>query len=122
MPIITTYPFKKAPLNSKDEITISDVDSSTVGFNTKNTSLEILAGYVIEENSTIINQSIPLRVWGDATIPEATRYVSHGLNKYPSVTVVSDSNVVMIGNVKYINTDQVQLTFSAPFSGKAYFN
>jgi hypothetical protein len=122
MPIITTYPFKKAPLNSKDEITISDVDSSTVGFNTKNTSLEILAGYIIEENSTIINQSIPLKVWGDATIPEATRYVSHGLNKYPSVTVVSDSNVVMIGNVKYINTDQVQLTFSAPFSGKAYFN
>jgi len=119
MPIITTYPFKKAPLNSKDEITISDVDSSNAGFDTKNTSLEVLAGYIIEENSTIVNQSIPLKVWGDAATPEATRYVSHGLNKFPSVTVVNSANEVVIGNV---TTDQVQLIFSAAFSGKAYFN
>tara|TARA_R110000796_G_scaffold20527_7_gene61026 strand:- start:1790 stop:2158 length:369 start_codon:yes stop_codon:yes gene_type:complete len=122
MPIITTYPFKKAPLNSKDEITISDVNSLNAGFDTKSTSLEILAGYIIEENSTIVNQSIPLKVWGDAATPEATRYVSHGLNKFPSVTVVNSANEVVIGNVRYITTDQVQLTFSAAFSGKAYFN
>ena len=122
MPIITTYPFKKAPLNSKDEITISDVDSTNAGFDTRNTSLEVLAGYIIEENSTIVNQSIPLKVWGDAATPEATRYVSHGLNKFPSVTVVNSANEVVIGSVKYITTDQVQLIFSAAFSGKAYFN
>jgi hypothetical protein len=122
MPIITTYPFKKAPLNSKDEITISDVDSSNAGFDTKNTSLEILAGYIIEENSTIVTQSVPLKVWGDAATPAATRYVSHGLNKFPSVTIVNSANEVVVGNVKYITTDQVQLTFSAAFSGKAYFN
>tara|TARA_R100000541_G_scaffold7152_1_gene14781 strand:+ start:902 stop:1270 length:369 start_codon:yes stop_codon:yes gene_type:complete len=122
MPIITTYPFKKAPLDSKDEITISDVDSSNAGFNTKNTSLEILAEYIIEENSITFTQSVPATVWGDVTTPEAIRYVSHNLNKFASVTVVSDSNQVMIGNIKYISVNQVQLTFSAPFSGKAYFN
>tara|TARA_R100000935_G_C2789684_1_gene145405 strand:+ start:575 stop:913 length:339 start_codon:yes stop_codon:yes gene_type:complete len=112
MPIITTYPFKKAPLNKKDEITISDVDSANAGFKTKNTTLEILAEYIVLENSFIFTQSIPETVWN----------ITHGLGKFASVTVVSDSNQVMIGNTEYINANQVQLTFSAAFSGKAYFN
>ena len=64
------------------------------------------------QNSFIFTQSIPETVWN----------ITHGLGKFASVTVVSDSNQVMIGNTEYINANQVQLTFSAAFSGKAYFN
>lgn len=119
MPIITSYPFKEDPLNKKDEIIISD---STKGLKTKTTSLDVLNDFITASSTFIFAQGIPQKVWGNPLTPEGIRYVKHDLNKFASVTVVSDQNQVMIGNVKYINTNEVQLTFSAAFSGKAYFN
>ena len=46
MPIITTYPFKKAPLDKKDEIVLSDALSSDPNFKTKTTDLDQLMKYV----------------------------------------------------------------------------
>ena len=119
MPIITTYPFKEDPLNKKDEIIVSDY---TKGLKTKTTSLDVLNSFIVSNSTFIFIQSIPQTTWGNPGTSAPIRYVTHNLNKFASVTVVSDSNRVMIGNVEYINANEVQLTFSAPFSGKAYFN
>ena len=51
-----------------------------------------------------------------------TQEVNHGLNKYCSVVVVDSGDNVVVGDVVYIDTNNVRLTFAAPFSGKAYFN
>lgn len=48
--------------------------------------------------------------------------IKHDLNKYPSVTVVDSANSVVIGDVVYIDENNVRLTFSGAFSGKAYLN
>lgn len=48
--------------------------------------------------------------------------IKHDLNKYPSVTVVDSANSVVIGDVTYIDENNVRLTFSGAFSGKAYLN
>ena len=112
MPIITSYPFKKAPLNSIDEMNISDVSGSVPGFRTKTTSLEVLAKYIILENSFDFTQGVPSVLWT----------IKHDLNKFPSVTVVNESKEVMIGNIKYIDKDNITITFSAAFSGYAYLN
>lgn len=48
--------------------------------------------------------------------------INHNLNKYCSVTVVDDNNDVVIGEIHYNSMNQVTLTFTASFSGKAYFN
>lgn len=54
--------------------------------------------------------------------PETTWTVNHNLNKNPSVTVVNSANNVVYGEVEYITANQVVLTFSDAFSGKAFFN
>jgi len=55
-------------------------------------------------------------------IPSATWNITHGLNKFPSVTVVDTSKQIVIGDVIYTNTNSLVITFSAPFSGEAYLN
>ena len=60
----------------------------------------------------IFNQSIPATTWN----------ITHNLDKFCSVEVVSSSNVIKYGNVTYNNTNSLTITFSAAFSGKAYFN
>lgn len=41
---------------------------------------------------------------------------------YPSVTVVDNNKIVVLGEIKYITTTQLTLTFTATFSGTAYLN
>ena len=56
------------------------------------------------------------------SIPSTTWTITHNLDKFCSVEVVSDSNVIKYGNVTYINSNSLTITFSAAFSGKAYLN
>ena len=55
-------------------------------------------------------------------IPSATWNITHNLGKFCSVTVVNTSNEIVVGNVTYVNDNSLTITFSAPFSGKAYLN
>lgn len=48
--------------------------------------------------------------------------VTHNLNKRASVTVVDSGGSEVEGDILFISDNQVQLLFSAPFSGEAYFN
>lgn len=48
--------------------------------------------------------------------------VAHNLNRFPTITVVDSANTEVIGDVAYIDSNNVVLTFSAPFSGKAFCN
>ena len=54
--------------------------------------------------------------------PSSTWTVTHNLGKFPSVSVVNSSKVIVYGNVNYINTNELTITFSAPFSGQAFLN
>lgn len=58
------------------------------------------------------NQYIPSSIWN----------VNHGLNKKPAVSVVDSAENVVFGEVEYIDDNNVRITFSGAFSGKAYFN
>jgi len=48
--------------------------------------------------------------------------ITHNLNKYCSVTVVDNNDDVVIGEIRYNSLNQVTLTFTAAFTGKAFFN
>ena len=48
--------------------------------------------------------------------------INHNLGKYPSVTILDSSGQTVIGNIEYLDFNNITLTFSAAFSGKAYFN
>lgn len=48
--------------------------------------------------------------------------IHHGLNKYPSVTVVDTAGTQGFGTVSYIDSNNVTVSFSAAFAGSAYLN
>lgn len=48
--------------------------------------------------------------------------ICHNLRKYPSVTVVDSANSVVVGDVEYIDENNLVITFSGAFSGMAYMN
>ncbi len=60
----------------------------------------------------IFTQGAPATVWN----------IQHNLGKFPSVSVINNNNVVINGEVTYIDNNNVQLNFSAGFTGKAYLN
>jgi hypothetical protein len=55
-------------------------------------------------------------------LPSNTWNVNHNLNKYPSVTVIDSANTVVIGNVEYTDPNNLIITFSGAFSGRAELN
>ena len=65
-----------------------------------------------EDKTFIFTQGVPSVQWN----------VQHNLAKFPSVSVVNNNNVVINGEVTYVDTNNVQLDFSAAFAGKAYLN
>lgn len=48
--------------------------------------------------------------------------IIHSLGKYPSVTIVDSGGNVVMGDIKYASTDEIEISFSFEFSGKAYLN
>jgi hypothetical protein len=44
------------------------------------------------------------------------------LGTFPSVTVVNNNNIVLFGEVRYITTTQITITFATPQSGNVYLN
>lgn len=48
--------------------------------------------------------------------------VVHGLEKFPAVFVVDSAGTMVDGAVEYVDQNTAVLTFSAPFSGEAFFN
>jgi hypothetical protein len=65
-----------------------------------------------EDKTYIYIQSSPSVLWN----------IQHNLNKFPSVSVVNINNVTAYGEITYIDENNLQIEFSAGFSGKAYMN
>ena len=65
-----------------------------------------------EDKTFIFTQAVAATTWN----------IQHNLSKFPSVSVVNNNNIVINGEITYIDNNNVQLNFSAGFSGKAYLN
>jgi len=64
------------------------------------------------DKTFIFNQGVPATVWN----------IQHNLLKFPSVSVVNSLNESVICTNEYIDNNNVRVSFSAAFSGKAYLN
>ena len=58
------------------------------------------------------HQNISAKIWK----------INHNLNKKPSATVVDSAGTNVIGEIVYIDDNNLELHFSAQFSGIAYLN
>jgi hypothetical protein len=54
--------------------------------------------------------------------PATTWNITHNLAKFPSITVIDTGDTVVTGQYEYKDNNNVTLTFSAAFAGKAYLN
>ena len=70
---------------------------------------------------TLSSQGTPTFIFTQG-VPATTWNIQHDLGKFPSVSVINNNNVVINGEVTYIDNNNVQLNFSAGFTGKAYLN
>lgn len=58
----------------------------------------------------------------DQTTAAAVWNINHGLNKFPSVTVVDSAGNQLWTTVKYIDANNVQVIFAGATAGRAYLN
>jgi len=70
---------------------------------------------------TLSSQGAPTFVFTQ-NATATTWNIQHNLGKFPSITVIDSGNTVVTGEYTYIDNNNVQLNFSAAFSGKAYLN
>ena len=54
--------------------------------------------------------------------PSSSWTIQHNLGKFPSVTTVNSNDIEVKGEIEYIDENNLTVTFSAGFSGKAYLN
>ena len=92
--------------------TIYTVPIAQDPFQTKS-QVEALIAAVASPNTFTFSQDVPSDVW----------VITHTLSgKHPSVVVVDSAGTVVVGDIQYSDTNEVTITFSLPFSGKAYLN
>lgn len=79
---------------------------------------------VVHDGTTLggIPISADVHYTHDQISASATWTVTHNLGKCPSVTVVDSSGAVVIGDIVHDSINQLTITFSGAFSGKAYLN
>jgi hypothetical protein len=49
-------------------------------------------------------------------------HINHNLNKYPVVTVIDSAGSVVVGNIEYIDINNITVSFTGGFSGRAICN
>jgi len=96
------------------DITLTYVSGPGSFIDTKDYLLSILTYNVSASNDKnfVYTQAAPASTW----------VVTHNLNKYTAVSVVDSNDIEVYCSVDYDSLNTVTLNFSAPFSGKAFFN
>ena len=102
-------------------------------------TINILSGDVIEMNVDVLSSNGTITLDDTAVISvlygendkthihtqlsaSSSWTVTHGLAKFPSVTVVDDGDNVIYGDVVYTDQNELTINFSSSVSGKAYIN
>jgi hypothetical protein len=80
--------------------------------NTKLYYIEASAIGITGDKNFVFNQPVATATWN----------IQHNLNKFPSVTSVNINNIEVKGEIEYTDLNNLTITFSAGFSGKAYLN
>lgn len=53
---------------------------------------------------------------------QAVWQIAHNLNKFPSVDIVDSAGSVVMGDIRYIDRNNLTVSFTAGFAGTAYLN
>ena len=108
---ISTY-IKDSNLSAQDKVIGTDYDNDNA---TANFPLNAIGEFVrtyLGGLTYTFNQDTPSITWS----------INHALERHPSVTIVDSSGNHIMGETLYNDSNNITLTFTAPFAGVAYFN
>lgn len=97
------------------EIVVGTVEGNVlerINNNISNMQNETSTGDRGGDRSYTFNQISPKELWK----------IPHGLGKFPSVTITDSAGSVVLGEINHIDKNNVELDFTAAFSGIAYLN
>ena len=81
---------------------------------------EVLKSTVTGTEWGLVSGSTEVIPFNNVTTITATH--TGALGTFPSITVVNNNNIVIYGEIAYVSTTQLTVTFASAFSGKAYLN
>jgi len=78
----------------------------------------------VEEENVTVNQEITYdkNYLHLQNIASNEWIINHNLDKYPSVTVIDSAGSEVIGEVEYMDLNNLKIKFAGSFSGKATLN
>lgn len=56
----------------------------------------------------------------EQAVPATTWSVVHNLARFPQVTTVDSAGTVVEGDIQYLDNNNIEVNFAAPFSGRAF--
>lgn len=113
MPKLSSYPADNT-VTDDDLFIGSDAGD---GLATKTYSVLSLADYMVGTGRFV--SSTYTHTQG---IASTTWSITHNLGRYPSVSIVDTGGNIIYGHAQYVSENQITLTFSSAFTGKAYLN
>lgn len=121
---MTTYQIRhgvRSTITNAEELSLSLdlVDRGTLYFNTDLGILRMWNGVAFIDAPTSGQDKNFIFVQGTVS---AFWVIPHNLGKYPSVTVVDNGGTTVEGHVEWLDTNNITITFSSGFAGKAYLN
>ena len=78
--------------------------------NSTETAIEFVD--IVQDKNFVHDQGMPSLVWT----------IQHNLNKFPSACAVDTAKSMVVGQIDYIDLNNLTITFNASFSGEAYLN
>lgn len=76
----------------------------------------IMSGYPSSETTSSVTYVHKQLIASDSWL------ITHNLNKFPAVIIVDSANNVVVGDIQYIDSNNVRVNFNGTFSGSAYLN
>lgn len=104
--------------NSSEIVIINneqDVQDAAIALNTAKTSF---TGFTTLLNDYGFSDTFT----HDQGMPSASWTVQHNLGKYPSISVADSAKNIVVGEVTYVDLNNLVIVFNSAFSGKAHMN
>lgn len=58
----------------------------------------------------------------EQTEPKSIWIITHNLGKYPSIDIIDDNNIIIMGEIEYISENKIIARFNKEYTGKAILN
>ena len=97
----------KVRINTNNQIDVN-LNSNDMNINLSN----VLRTPVVYDKNYVFQQNQALDKW----------VINHNMNKYPAVSVIDSAGNEVIGDIEYIDENNLIIKFSGGFSGKATLN